>query len=903
LGIFLFLIAGLVVAPLFIDLDKYKNDFSLVIKNFTGADPVIEGNVRVTLLPFPTVTISRISVPNIEGASNTSIFVADEVEARFTFSSLIKGKFDPSSLTLIHPRLELEKMNNGDKNWVKIYNNRDNTKIDKEHDVALNIIVKNGVIVYRSADLKTTVDNISSNIKIDSVNGPIDLKGSFLLGGTVLNFVAGIGALKENSTANFNLVSDSFELDMKGNYRPGSNFDINGSSSLNIKDLNKFVDSFFADEPLLDKIKSSESLEVKGDFLVSNDITSFNKIKIDSKSIKGKGGVDILYNSTGYNGVQWDINLNIEQINTDSLRAQNDAQKKASVEAIDYYTAGSDSFNMATYHFDLPTNFSALIALSVGEVIYNNDKVSNILIDTDVFNGKAIIHSFSADLPGKSKIELIGNVDNNGERPLLLGKIRAYGDNLRKVLVWLAPSYGFIPEDELKEFLFSCDLNITPRKMAISNIYGSFDRSLLSGSLFIRPTDAVPSIKADIKLDRFDFDKYNATKQVDHYFQEFFANAKDKDIDTSWLKLFSYRLALSANGDDIVYNKNNIKNISISTGIIKGVMNVQNILFDSDMAKFQGKVGVNFSKEIPEINADITSKSFDTAAFIVNNDSSKEIQDDKTTDTKEQAASIWSKKEFNLMGISRFSGTFNLVCDLFKHKNISVKDIALKGGLAKDVFTIDEFKSTWGEKGVVNVKGSVGVSQEAPSIGLSIAISAFDIHDLLQILGSKNNAKGSIYAGAVIKTFGLSPFEWVKEFKGTSKVAMRDVEIEGIDIPMIIEQSARLYSVIDMNTVVKTAQNSGKTKFIAIDGKIIADKSILQAKDIQIATDRSRGALVGNASLHNFKVKGLAKVNYIPEFGKKVSLNFDIDGALPDDVSYKLDSSNLEQYITSKASK
>ncbi len=903
IGIFLFLVAGLVAAPLFIDLGKYKNDFSLVIKNFTGAEPLIEGNVSVTLLPLPTIRIGRISVPNVEGASSVSIFTADEVEASFSFSSLLKGKFDPGSVTLIRPHLELEKMNNGDKNWLKIYENHDNSQLDKEHDIALNIIIKNGVIVYRAADVKTTVDNISSNIKVDSVNGPVDFKGNFLWGGTVLNFVGGIGALNANSTANFSLSSDAFELAMQGNYRPGNNFDINGSASLNIKELNKFVDLFFADEPLFANINSSENLEVKGDFLVSNDITSFNKIQINSKSIKGKGNVDMLYNSAGYNGMQWDINLNMDQINIDSLRTKDEQKKKASVEAIDYYKAGADSLNMATYHFDLPSNLSALISFSIGEVVYNNDKISKISIDSDVFNGKAIIHSFSAELPGKSKIELIGNVDNNGERPLLIGKIRAYGDNLRKILVWLLPSYSFIPENELREFLFSCDLNITPRKMAISNIYGSFDKSLLNGYLFIRPADSVPSIKADIKLDRFDFDRYNATKQIDAYFRDFFATAKDKDVDTSWLKLFSYRLALSLSGDDIVYNHNNIKNISIGTGLIKGIMNVQNFSLDSEMAKFQGKIGVNFSKEIPEMNADLTAKYFDTAAFIVADGDNKGSIDEKTDGNKDASASIWSKDAFNLMGISRFAGTLNLVCDLFKHRNISVKDISLKGSLAKDVFTIEEFKSIWGDKGAVNVKGSVGLSQEAPSIGLSVAVSAFDIHELFRMLDSKNSMTGSLYLGAVIKTFGLSPFEWANEFKGTAKLAMRDVEIEGIDIPMIIEQSARLYSVIDMNTVVKTAQANGKTKFIAVDGKITADKSILQTKDMQIATDMSRGVFVGNSSLHNFKMKGRAKINYIPEYGKKVSLNFDFDGTIPDGVVYKMDSSNLEQYITSKANK
>lgn len=892
----MFAVAGLVAAPVFIDLGKYKSDFSTVIKNFTGVTPIIEGNVTVLFFPSPRLTIGSISVPNVEGASTPSILEADGVEAKFTFSSLIHGKFDPGSITLIRPRLELEQMENGDKNWIKLFANNDNSKINEALNIPLNVVIKNGAIIYRSGNAKTTIDYITSNIKVSSANGPFKAKGDLLLGATTVNFTGDMGVLTENSEAKFNINSDSFDFGMKGNYRPGKNFDVSGNVSLNIKDMNKFIDSFLMEEPLLAQIKSNESFAIKGDFMVSNEITSFNKLSVESNSIKGNGNIDMLYGAGKEGGVQWDIALNIAKINIDSLRTSQDKLNTENTDVVNYYTAGSSAINMASYHFDLPTDLSALFSLSVGEIVYNNDKLSNVLIDTDIFNGKAIIHSFSAELPGNSKIELMGNIDHNGARPLLTGKIRAYGDNLRKAITWIHPMYSFIPENELKEFLFSCDLNVTPRKMTISNVYGSVDKSLLNGSLFVRPSDVVPSIKADIKLDRMDFDRYNVTKKIDSYIKEFLANAKDNSVDTSWLKLFNYKLSLSVSGDEIVYNGNNIKNFSTAVGIVKGLMNVQNISMDSDLAKFQGRVNVDFNKEIPVINVDVTSKYFDVSAFI--------IDDVKKEDEEVDAnSSIWSKKEFNLMGAHRFGGALNLAFETFKNKDIILRDVGVKGVLKKDVFAINEFKSSWGEKGKVNVKGNIGVSKEAPSIGVSVTVSAVDIHDILQAIGSDNKMKGTVYIGGVLKTFGLSPYDWAKEFKTTAKLAIRDAEIQGVDIPMIIEQSRKLYSVIDMDVVVKKATKDGSTKFTAIDGNLTTDKSILQAKDFIIATEKSRGVFVGNVSLQNLQMKGLAKVSYIPEVNKQVTLSFNLDGKIPDAVTYKLDSSNLEQYITGKANK
>ena len=132
---------------------------------------------------------------------------------------------------------------------------------------------------------------------------------------------------------------------------------------------------------------------------------------------------------------------------------------------------------------------------------------------------------------------------------------------------------------------------------------------------------------------------------------------------------------------------------------------------------------------------------------------------------------------------------------------------------------------------------------------------------------------------------------------------MRDVVIKGIDISAIIDQSRKLYSVIDMDVAIKNATQDGITKFIAVDGNIMADKAILQSKDLILATDKSRGIFVGNIGLHNLQMKGLAKISYMPEINKKVVLSLNIDGSIPDDINYKLDTSNLEQYITGKANK
>ncbi len=252
-----------------------------------------------------------------------------------------------------------------------------------------------------------------------------------------------------------------------------------------------------------------------------------------------------------------------------------------------------------------------------------------------------------------------------------------------------------------------------------------------------------------------------------------------------------------------------------------------------------------------------------------------------------------------MLGIDRFEGKLKFICEQCKHNNIALKNINLAGELKKDIFSINDFKFDWGAAGKINIKGSFGVSTEAPSMGVSLTISSLDLQDALT--NSSSQIKGKLYGGGVIKTFGVSPYEWAKELKVTGKVALRDVIINNFDLNKIIDQSRKLYSVIDMNSIIKEATTSGSTYLSAIDGALEGDKSILQAKDFFIVTDRSRGIFAGNISTQNLKMKGTSKISYVPENGSKVVLSFALEGAVPNNITYTMDTTNLEQYITGKA--
>ena len=120
----MFAMAGLIAAPVIINLDGYKNDFANLVKEATGIKPEITGDAAVSLFPYPNITINGVNLPNVEGTTSASIFSVDSIKANFTFSSLFNGDLNITSVSLLRPKIELERTENGERNWIKIFQNK-----------------------------------------------------------------------------------------------------------------------------------------------------------------------------------------------------------------------------------------------------------------------------------------------------------------------------------------------------------------------------------------------------------------------------------------------------------------------------------------------------------------------------------------------------------------------------------------------------------------------------------------------------------------------------------------------------------------------------------------------------------------------------------------------------------
>ena len=111
------LIVALLIAPSFIDLNKYKPQILAEVKKATGRDLVIDGPASLSLLPLPSATVSGVKFFNVAGAKNPNMVEVKSITVRPSLLALLVGQLAVDEVTLVEPKIVLEINAEGKPNW------------------------------------------------------------------------------------------------------------------------------------------------------------------------------------------------------------------------------------------------------------------------------------------------------------------------------------------------------------------------------------------------------------------------------------------------------------------------------------------------------------------------------------------------------------------------------------------------------------------------------------------------------------------------------------------------------------------------------------------------------------------------------------------------------------------
>lgn len=892
-------IALLVAAPLVIDADKYREQFLAYIKSSTGFEPSVDGKMELVFFPVPTITANNISIDNALEASTSNIVHVESVKAKFSVLSALTGSIKIKEVQFVRPVFEFEEFSSGKRNWDVLLNSFTKRGVTNSQALPDKVSIVNGTFSYTRELKKRSIDYVNLEVWADSKTGPFKIDGSLSSYENVLKFEGMINAFTEGSKVHLKMSSGTSEVKFKGVYKEAESPKIEGDVELISSNVVDIFSLFFEKNSKMTQITSKEVFKMSGVFSFSEEFMSIKSIVIDSESIKGSADLGVSMNANNpEKNLEWKVHTDIAKVDLDKLfYIGHEVSSEADSMEIDYYDYSLNAFSLSDFRFDFPKSLSASLEIKIDDVIYKQ-QISNFRIFVDIDKGNAVIKELSADFPGNSRLVINGSISHNGTRPLFIGDVEFGGSKLRELLSWFDNYYGFIPEDKMKEFLLTSKLRVTPQQIDMTEVSLSFDKSLFSAELSIRPIKTIPLVNAIINVDRLNLDEYNLDKKIFSEIDQFIKSTQGAMLEHSWLNNFTNQLNLTLNAKDVVFNGSYIKNQVTSLMVSRGLFNLQRFMVDSDAFKLALAVFVDLKSDEtkPQFRLLLKSKLLDTAFF---------LQKD-TSDKDEHKKFRWSKDVFNFMKVGDFFGDLDIDIDSFKHKNIIASKIKVKGELKDKRFDFSkETNESYGMEaaiydGSVKLDGKMLLNEAQPSVAGTFSISGVEMEPLLRTVKETSDASGQLFFKGAFHTKGRSFYEWAFNLKAKAKIVLQSFRFSGFDLNRIVNKAATTYSFIDMKEIIDVASTSGETKFEWIEGLVTSENGILKANEVKLLHDVATGVVQANISLITSDTKSAVKITFEPSPRKKVDLPFTMSGDLMD-LKVKMDTKNLESYITEKS--
>ncbi|MGL4226116.1 MAG: AsmA family protein, partial [Rickettsia sp.] len=185
--IFISIILLLIVIPFVIPLNNYKGVLIDKVKEATNRDLTINGDIKLSLLPNPAISLSEIKLSSIEGTKEPHLVSVENAKASLRLFPLFRGAIEVASIELQKPTINLEVLNNGQKNWQFVTSNNTKSQTNKTDSVEPNnktelelpILISHcniidGKVIYIDKNSEKIFNDISLDTKIKSLKGPID---------------------------------------------------------------------------------------------------------------------------------------------------------------------------------------------------------------------------------------------------------------------------------------------------------------------------------------------------------------------------------------------------------------------------------------------------------------------------------------------------------------------------------------------------------------------------------------------------------------------------------------------------------------------------------------------------------------------------------------------------------
>lgn len=565
-GILLVLLIGsALVAPSFVDWNKYKTEIETTASDLSERTVKINGDLSLAILPSPAFSAEDVSVSNVQGGEAETFVTLKSVDVNVAFFPLLRGEFQVKKFILVEPVIALEIDENGKGNWE--FGSDGETESSSATELSFEQFqIENGQISYQdlSSGFQELLRGINADVTMESLNGPFEIDGDVRYKNLPVSAQIIIGTIREGRKIPINITSKLMADDIEIKFVGG--VDINSESPAGDGKINVVagdVGDIMTALTLLDTSGTNQNgpqynqpLSLETTIAYGGDAINVSAFEFEMGESRGSGNLKATFGAL----TRFEGGLNVNSFDLDRFLTSTQASGE---------NAPSDE--KADYAFlqDLEGAFE----LKLGALKYNEKIASQLEMTLTAGDGGIEFSNAGINMPGGSELSWNGVLSAPEDKPQFIGDLKLGSGNLRAFLDWLKVDVSAIPTGRLTRLSYASAIRADESLIQIYGIDGALDTFQFKGGLSYALQER-PSFGIDAEINNLNIDNY-LPENNEEPFDLKEAAAMLADFDANYnIKM----LAMTTTGITV-------KEATLSGELFEGNLNVKTINID-DYAGF-----------------------------------------------------------------------------------------------------------------------------------------------------------------------------------------------------------------------------------------------------------------------------------------------------------------------------
>ncbi|MGR0188303.1 AsmA family protein [Azospirillum aestuarii] len=536
------LVAAVLIVPSVVDWNAYKAQIADKVSAATGRRVELRGDIGLSLLPAPALTVRDARLANAPGGSEEDMARLKELDVRVALGPLLGGHIQVQSIKLIDPTFLFETLPDGRFNWDlsgagagrAAGGEPGGTGDGLASAVSFDqVTVQNGTIQYRDARTgqSEVIDQIDARIVAGSFTGPFQGQGGFRARGVPLRGEMFVSRLIDGAAVQVRAALSMADTDATLRFAgivtnpPGSGGSrAQGDLRVEGSDLSRALalvrNGSAAGEGKKANALLAQSFGIRTAVEASPTGASFTNLEAQLGDTRATGTATLRSGTPA----RAELTLALNRLDLDAwldragagggsdAAAQPAARngntvKSAPPNAPSGAAPAPASGTTPPGDFALPDALDAKLDLAVDGITYNGSVIRQGRVEASLTGGTLNIDRFSALLPGGSDIVAAGELVAANGQPNLNLRMEANADNLRAVLEWLRVDVRAVPADRLRRASVAAQLQGRPGRLDVNGLDLRVDASRLTGAIAYVDRGR-PAFGARLDLDRLNLDAY-----------------------------------------------------------------------------------------------------------------------------------------------------------------------------------------------------------------------------------------------------------------------------------------------------------------------------------------------------------------------------------------------------------